>query len=85
MTRREGLAVCLRELRAGRRPHLARALVALAGCPVGGWGETGQAMRRVADALPFRADRTYTLDDLVDAVMTVDAADRWRLSVEVES
>lgn len=78
MSRRESLAACLRALRAGRRPHLARALVALAGCPVGGWGETDQAMRRVADALPFRADRTYTLDGLLDATMRVDTADRWR-------
>ena len=45
----------------------------LHGCPVGGWPETQQALRRIAEAVPVGA--AYTADDLVDALYTVIHAD----------
>ncbi len=50
----------------------------LAGCPVGGWAETAQAMRRIEDELPHRSQRSYTLAQIVDALYAVDHADRYR-------
>ena len=57
--------------------ELNRALNGLAGCPVGGWPETEQALRSVREALPFRSERKYTASELVNAVMGVDHADRY--------
>lgn len=62
----------------GESRGLALALHALDGCPVGGWGETAQARRQIAEELPRRIDRSYTLDDFVDAAYEVDHADRYR-------
>jgi len=50
----------------------------LDGCPVGGWGETDQAMRRLREELPFRQDRDWTLGDLVAREMVEDSTGRWR-------
>ena len=55
-----------------------QALNGLDGCPVGGWGETDQAMRRIREELPFRQDRDWTLGDLVAREMEEDATGRWR-------
>jgi len=49
----------------------------LAGCPVGGWAETQQAMTRIADELP--RERGYKLEDLIDALYTVDSAGRYEV------
>ena len=57
----------------------------LAGCPVGGWGETDQAMRRLEEDLPRRSERTYSLADVVSALYYVDHADRYRVREEVLS
>ena len=68
----------VRAIRAGLRPALARALNGLVGCPVGGWGETAQAMRRIADESPRLAEREWSVDDLVSRVLVPDYADRYR-------
>ena len=47
----------------------------LAGCPVGGWAETAQAMRRIRDELPDGVD----LYDVIDAMYYTDAMDRYRV------
>jgi hypothetical protein len=49
----------------------------LAGCPVGGWPETEQAKRRIADELPPRAMRSYTVDDVVGELYSVNHANRY--------
>lgn len=41
------------------------ASTALHGCPVGSWPETEQARRVIADQLPHRAQRSYTVDEFV--------------------
>lgn len=64
--------------RALTRPAIRVALNGLAGCPAGGWAETDQAMRRIADALPAKAQRSYTLYQLVAAAMRLDHADRYQ-------
>lgn len=61
-----------------RTPAIRRALNELVGCPVGGWGDTDMARRRLVDALPWRADRSYSASDLISAALTVDIADRYR-------
>ena len=52
----------------------------LDGCPVGGWPETRQAILRLADDLPRRDRRDYTLWQLVESLYAVNDADRyeWR-------
>lgn len=49
----------------------------LAGCPEGGWPETQQAMRRIADELPLRDTRAYRVHDVVDALYAIDHAGRY--------
>jgi len=64
-------------IRIARTPGTAlhRALCGLTGCPAGGWGETQQAWRRVAEEVPEGQD----VDALVSAVMYVsDATDRYQ-------
>lgn len=72
--RRESLARCLRLLRSGER----RGIAWLHGCPVGGWGETQQARSQMCEELPHRSERSYTIDDVISALYTVDSADRYR-------
>lgn len=62
----------------GAAPAVTRALNGLVGCPAGGWPETAQAKRAIADELPMRAERSYTVDDLIDAVLTTDHAGRYQ-------
>jgi len=66
--RRQTLRTAVRHARKEGHP-LCRAINGLVGCPVGGWGETDQAMRQVREELPFRAERRYTLGDLIAAVV----------------
>jgi hypothetical protein len=51
----------------------------LAGCPVGGWAETEQAMRRIRDELPMKCDRSFTVRDVVDALYCEDHNCRYAL------
>ena len=51
----------------------------LDGCPVGGWPETERAKRNLLDVLPSREERTYTLGELIEALYTVDHAERYRV------
>ena len=52
---------------------------ALDGCPVGGWPQTEQAMRLIADELPAAAARDYTINQFVDAAYEIDrSTDRYR-------
>jgi hypothetical protein len=60
------------------KSNMARAACALDGCPVGGWGETAQAMRQIAEYLPSRSERTYSVAEFVAAAYYVDHADRYR-------
>lgn len=55
-----------------------RAASYLDGLPVGGWGETEQAMRQIVEELPHRSERAYTVTEFVSAVYTVDTACRYR-------
>jgi hypothetical protein len=50
----------------------------LDGCPVGGWPETEQAKLRLAEELPRRSERSYSVDDLISALYVVDFAGRYR-------
>lgn len=58
---------------------------ALDGKPVGGWPDTQQARREVRNALPVPGARSYTVDQFVSALYTVDSLDRYRSTVEVAS
>ena len=60
--------------------NLGRALNQLAGCPVGAWGQTEQARRAIVNELPLRAQRDYTVDQLIDSLFTVNKAERYELS-----
>jgi hypothetical protein len=57
---------------------LHRALNQLAGCPVGGWPETQQAMTAVSEAIPDARSRAWSREQLLDKVMIKDHADRWQ-------
>jgi hypothetical protein len=65
---RQTLRTAVRHARKEGHP-LCTAINGLVGCPVGGWGETDQAMRAVREELPSRAERRYTLGDLIAAVV----------------
>jgi hypothetical protein len=58
----------------GRSRDLARAAWVLDGKPIGGWPETQQAWREVVNELPFRHDRSYTVDHFVDAMYERDGS-----------
>jgi hypothetical protein len=72
--RRQTLKQMISQIKTGRAVNVARALSSLEGCPDGGWAETDQAMRRLVDELPRRAERSYTLAELVTATCSVDEA-----------
>jgi len=55
-----------------------RAIGGLVGCPVGQWAETAQSMSRLRDDIPRRDARSYTVDELVAAALTIDHADRYQ-------
>lgn len=63
---------------------MTRAALVLDGCPVGGWGETQQAMQRLRELLPSREARSYSVEDFIDAVYRIDAADRYRSKLSAE-
>ena len=71
-TKKETLQTCVRKFRSGERR------ACLDGCPVGGWGETAQARSRMREELPPRDERDYVLSDVVEALYTIDHADRYR-------
>jgi hypothetical protein len=50
----------------------------LAGCPEGGWGDTQQARQQLLEQLPLRQLRSYTLEQLIDAVYYVDSCGKYR-------
>ncbi len=51
----------------------------LDGCPVGGWPETQEAIRQLADVLPARDKRDYSVYDVISSLYRVDGADRYRV------
>lgn len=65
----------------GRAVGVVRALNGLVGCPTGGWAETRQAMRAVADEVPRAA--AFTVAELVEATMRLDSAGRYQWRAEV--
>ena len=73
-SRKQTLQQALRLERAGK---LKIAECGLAGCPTGGWAETQQAMRRIADELPRADERSYSLHDLISSLYSVDHAGRY--------
>lgn len=75
--KRQTLRTAVRHARKEGHP-LCRAIEQLVGCPVGGWGETDQAMRQVREELPFRAERRYTLGDLIAAVVEEGPSGRYQ-------
>lgn len=64
--------------RSGKDRELALAAGALIGCPVGGWGETAQATRRLREYLPLRQLREYSADEFIGAAYVVDHAGRYQ-------
>lgn len=64
-------------------PAIMRAVSGLVGCPVGGWAETTQARRRLIDELPWRAERTYSVDDVIAEYLEIDHACRYQLRAVV--
>lgn len=79
--RKQSLDAAVRAVREGR----IRLTCGLAGCPEGGWPETQQAMRRLAEELPMRDARSYHVSDLVYRIYEVDSAGRYRVRAEVLS
>lgn len=75
-TRKQSLAQAIRLVRSGRGLH-GVTRCGLAGCPVGGWPETVQAISRMDDELPFRAERSYTVYDLIEALYEEDHTGRY--------
>lgn len=78
MARRRSLQQDLRLAYSGRSRGLARALHYLDGCPVGSWPETTQAESQILGELPIRQDRSYTVDDFIEAAYRIDSNDRYR-------
>jgi len=74
----QSLQAAIRIGYAGHDRGLAIATTLLHGCPVGGWGETTRAFRQISDALPATWKRDYTIHDWVDAVYSIDDAQRYR-------
>lgn len=68
--------VTMRE--AWKRLPVRQAAHGFAGCPFGGWPETGWAWRNLLDVLPRRDERTWGARDLMDAVLYLDHADRYQ-------
>lgn len=60
-------------------PQVRRMLRELDGCPVGGWPQTTQAIRQLADEIPRGGP---CVRDVIDAAMIEDHADRYRLRGE---
>jgi len=73
-TKRESLKTRLAIIRRAGGPRCG-----LDGCPVGGWGETQQALRQLAEDLPLKSERTYSVQQVVDALYDVDSAGRYRV------
>lgn len=48
------------------------ASTALHRCPVGSWGETEQARRTIANQLPPRAKRSYTIEQWIERFYSVE-------------
>ncbi len=61
--------------RTGESKRLARAANVLDGLPVGGWPSTNEAMHRLVDDLPFRAEREYTREQFIARAYTIEHAD----------
>jgi hypothetical protein len=76
--RPQTLAQAVYLVRTGRSRSLIRGLGQLVGCPEGGWAETSQGWSRLHDELPRRDEREYTADQLVEACLRLDHADRYR-------
>lgn len=76
-TRKQSLRQAIQLIRSGRGlQEVTRC--GIGGCPVGGWAETEQAMRRVSEELPLRSERSYSVDELISALYYVDAAGRYQ-------
>jgi hypothetical protein len=75
--RRQTLRTAVRHARTEGHP-LCRAVNGLVGCPVGGWGETSQAMGRVREELPHRTERRYTVFDLIGRVLEEGPSGRYQ-------
>lgn len=65
-------------------PNLNRARVALAGLPEGGWPETVQAEREIADALPLRDQRAFSLGDFIGAAYVTNKSTLYRFVPRAE-
>ena len=76
MTRKQTLVGAVRDR------EIRIALNGIVGCPVGGWGETRQAVDRLRDAIPIRQYRAYTIAELIDHALCLDHADRYQWRVE---
>jgi hypothetical protein len=63
--------------------EIVRSISGLLGCPIGGWNETAQARAELRGQLPQRADRAYSVDELIEASLCADASDRYRWRPEV--
>jgi hypothetical protein len=65
----------------GKSRSLVSAAKSLDGCPVGGWPQTEQVRRELRNELPVRSLRSYTADEFISALYTVDSSDRYRSTV----
>lgn len=74
MSKRQTLVQAIHLATSARSRDLSRAAVRLRHCPEGGWGDTTQAMRELADMLPMRSARSYTVRHFVSAAYRVDPA-----------
>jgi len=61
-------------------PSIRRAINELNGKPVGGWGETEQAMMAIHNAIPHREDRAYTTQELL-ARAADGKGSHWRVKI----
>lgn len=81
MSRRQSLQAAVRAAKSGALRGVYRC--GLSGCPEGGWAETAQAIRRIADELPRK--RSYTVGALIARLYRVDHAGRYRVRDDEES
>lgn len=61
--------------KSSKSKSLRMAAFSLEGCPVGGWSETQSALRNIAELLPGRSFREYTIEEFIAEVYTVRSHD----------
>lgn len=72
-TRKQSLRAAVRAIQTGAMQIHG----GLDGLPVGGWPETQQAVRQLEESIPGPWARSYTVEQIIDAVWATDASGRF--------